>query len=217
MKNLIKLNVGGELFTTTMNTLSCTTNENFLAYLVTNNLPKDVDGDGNIFIDRDPNLFKYILHYLRNLKLSSTIEDNELEDLMEEANFFSIQEMVVLVQQKLSLIEQKEMSNIFTIEPQHYDKQYRLRPSCRRGATVTVIHPKLTMGKVYDDLWVKILWRTDDNYLDYIYLNQCDYALFTCLGNDIWVLMDHKVAKNYKDSTIKLIKDNFYDDIPILE
>lgn len=62
--DVIQLNVGGKLFTTTRATL-CTVQDSPLAAMVLRwELPKDQDGV--LFLDRDPAAFEVILHCLRN-------------------------------------------------------------------------------------------------------------------------------------------------------
>lgn len=63
MTSVIKLNVGGQIFTTQRPIL------NILPYFRTIFSDRNkiiFDRDGIIFIDRDPKLFSYILNYLRN-------------------------------------------------------------------------------------------------------------------------------------------------------
>ena len=57
------------------------------------------DDTGAIFIDRDPQLFRIILNYLRNRSLS--LDDVNLKELKHEAEFYGIAPLV----KKLSLCE----------------------------------------------------------------------------------------------------------------
>ncbi len=53
----------------------------------------DPDSEGYFFIDRDGDLFKYILNFLRNKKLVG-ISEEEKDGLMQEAMYFQIQELI---------------------------------------------------------------------------------------------------------------------------
>ena len=57
------------------------------------------DDTGAIFIDRDPQLFRIILNYLRNRSLS--LDEVNLKELKHEAEFYGIAPLV----KKLSLCE----------------------------------------------------------------------------------------------------------------
>jgi hypothetical protein len=61
----IKLNVGGTIFTTTVETLTAE-KDTFFAAMVSDNFRKEVDSDdGTYFIDRNPQFFPIILDHLR--------------------------------------------------------------------------------------------------------------------------------------------------------
>ncbi|KAJ8028389.1 BTB/POZ domain-containing protein kctd15 [Holothuria leucospilota] len=52
------------------------------------------DNEGNIFIDRDGVLFRYILNYLRERRLILPEDFPEIDALQTEAIFFCLHEMV---------------------------------------------------------------------------------------------------------------------------
>jgi hypothetical protein len=87
----MKINVGGEIFITTEATLSRSA---FLDTMLNNvEYKKEVDADGNLFVDKDPELFKYILKYLRTLRpVQSHFLENEL---LEEADYYQITDFAV--------------------------------------------------------------------------------------------------------------------------
>ncbi|KII66272.1 BTB/POZ domain-containing protein KCTD3 [Thelohanellus kitauei] len=69
------------------------------------------DSDGNIFIDRDPDLFKHILHFLRTKDLSVDSLNVALT-LISEAEFFGILPMVLRLRSCLSLTK-RHCGNIY--------------------------------------------------------------------------------------------------------
>nr|ACO15314.1 BTB/POZ domain-containing protein KCTD3 [Caligus clemensi] len=61
---VIDLNVGGSLFSTSRSTLTSIP-DTFFSALLSDRIASARDKNGAIFIDRDPDLFKIILNYLR--------------------------------------------------------------------------------------------------------------------------------------------------------
>ena len=83
--SLIKLNVGGTIFTTTVSTISSIQGsyiDNLVKYDSNGEMNVTKDENGNIFIDRSPELFKIILEYLRTNKLyiPDNVNRSQLKD-----------------------------------------------------------------------------------------------------------------------------------------
>jgi hypothetical protein len=91
--DLIELNVGGFHYTTLRKTLLSENHSLFHDLLETNSSELLKDSSGRIFIDRDGNLFKYILDYLRSK--NSTRFDNQVDKqkLKDEALYFKLTNM----------------------------------------------------------------------------------------------------------------------------
>ena len=91
---IIKLNVGGIKYVTTQQTLCGY--ESMLRGKFSGRFSMEPLDDGSHFLDRDGELFKYILKFLRNGKLSipETWSKNDLHDLLMEAQYFAITSMV---------------------------------------------------------------------------------------------------------------------------
>jgi hypothetical protein len=66
----VKLDVGGVHFTTSLTTLM-TEPESMLAAMFSGRHELEKDDDGRVFIDRDGELFKYVLQYLREGELAA--------------------------------------------------------------------------------------------------------------------------------------------------
>jgi hypothetical protein len=89
INEIIKLNVGGHKFTTTMGTLSKQGSSNYFSYLFNGKFQTTKDEEGYIFIDRNGSNFEILLDYLRNgiLFIPSNVS---LKAVVIEAQFYSI-------------------------------------------------------------------------------------------------------------------------------
>ena len=95
-RRIVTLNVGGELFTTTEATLM-SQGENYISNLVRANQPISVPKDehGHPFVDRDKELFAYILHFLRgNFMVFEFMSERKMKHVIEEAKFYGIDALV---------------------------------------------------------------------------------------------------------------------------
>ena len=90
---IIKLNVGGRIFLTDEETLS----EGMLGALIKHQNPAQ-QIDGNHFIDRDPDTFRWILNYLRGSKVLPSKDSTDIQLIMEEAEYFALDRLVVRIQ-----------------------------------------------------------------------------------------------------------------------
>ncbi|XP_031440569.1 BTB/POZ domain-containing protein KCTD11-like [Clupea harengus] len=89
----VSVNVGGEVYTTTLDTLTrC--RDSMLGAMFTGQIPLLRDRRGNFFIDRDGKVFRYILNYLRSNSLDLPEGFKELELLKREADFFQIRPLL---------------------------------------------------------------------------------------------------------------------------
>lgn len=89
----ISLNVGGVLYTTSLTTLMKYP-ESMLGRMFGGPIPTAQDGGGSFFIDRDGKLFRFILNFLRNDKLTLPENFAEVEQLKEEVDFYQIAPMM---------------------------------------------------------------------------------------------------------------------------
>ncbi|XP_022079596.1 BTB/POZ domain-containing protein KCTD8-like [Acanthaster planci] len=88
---VVELNVGGQLYTTALSTLT-QQGDSMLAQMFTGRTrgPLQRDSRGRYFIDRDGSLFKYILDYLRNQKLVLPENFAERGRLRQEAEYYQL-------------------------------------------------------------------------------------------------------------------------------
>jgi hypothetical protein len=92
MDDIIKLNVGGQVFATTRATL-CREAGSMLArkFDPESNFQPPKELDGGVFLDRDPKIFSYVLSYLRNgCRVVSDIPDEFLKELHADADYFGL-------------------------------------------------------------------------------------------------------------------------------
>ena len=88
--SMVKLNVGGHYFTTSLQTLIKDPNS-MLAVMFSGEFDMKPAEDGAFFIDRDGTHFRFILYYLRTGQLSLPEGATALKELEAEAKFYQIQ------------------------------------------------------------------------------------------------------------------------------
>lgn len=89
-ETLIDINIGGAVFETSRHTLTQQKNS-FLDQLLSGRHKVTRDKNGRIFLDRDSELFRIILNFLRNPGNVPVPKDlNESESLLKEAEFYGI-------------------------------------------------------------------------------------------------------------------------------
>jgi len=88
-KDPIELNVGGVFYTASSETLTKYP-DSFLGCLWRGVVEAEFDSEGRIFIDRDGQLFRHVVNFLRTDRLALPDDLKELESLEEEAVFYQI-------------------------------------------------------------------------------------------------------------------------------
>ena len=86
----VKLNVGGQHFLTSVQTLRKDPNS-MLAAMFSGKFDRKSSEDGSFFIDRDGTHFRFILNYLRDGELILPKGATFLDELRKEAEFYQIQ------------------------------------------------------------------------------------------------------------------------------
>ena len=89
----VNLNVGGQHFTTSLQTLTKDPNS-MLAAMFSGKFEMKPSKDGSFFIDRDGTHFRFILNFLRTGKLTLPKGATFTEELEEEAEFYQIQGLI---------------------------------------------------------------------------------------------------------------------------
>ena len=144
----VKLNVGGQHFTTSLQTLTKDPNS-MLAAMFSGKFEMKANEDGAFFIDRDGTHFWFILNYLRNGELILPDGATFLKELEAEAKFYQIQG--ILDELKPKAPNNFEESGILTNEEHRsklngwlppYDKWHLLFRGSRDGFTAQAFHAK---------------------------------------------------------------------------
>lgn len=105
---IISLNVGGGSFTVLMSSLE---KSQYFAKLLCGG--EDLEGtyygeDGNLFLDRDSDMFAHILQWLRKGKIN--VKDEEtLMNLRDEAEFFELGELAAEINKKLDTVQRDDI------------------------------------------------------------------------------------------------------------
>jgi hypothetical protein len=93
---VVKLNVGGFSFQTTVVTLTSHP-DSMLAAMFSGRYKLPTDEKGRVFIDRDGTHFRYILNFLRDGTLNVPSDNILLMDILQEAQFYQLHKLVQLV------------------------------------------------------------------------------------------------------------------------
>ncbi|XP_076027504.1 BTB/POZ domain-containing protein KCTD6a [Genypterus blacodes] len=89
----VTLNVGGIVYCTSLSTLQRYP-DSLLGGIFQGDIPAVKDARGNVFIDRDGVLFRYILNFLRTSELTLPRNFKETGLLRKEADFYQIEPLV---------------------------------------------------------------------------------------------------------------------------
>lgn len=164
----VELNVGGQHFTTSLQTLTKDTGS-MLHAMFSGRFDTKPAEDGSYFIDRDGTHFRYILNYLRTGRLLLPEDKLVRKELLEEAEFYQIRGIVdgllpqSFLESKILSDEQKEiLVNTWLEEPLHEPRSsfvliYR---ASRDGWASSIFHglcdnkgPTVTVVKSGDNIF----------------------------------------------------------------
>ncbi|KAL8200915.1 hypothetical protein R6Q57_012254 [Mikania cordata] len=98
--NVVTIDVGGQLFQTTLQTLTLAGSNTLFSELFNSS-----EQDRIPFIDRDPELFSIILSLLRTGNLPSKAKSFEIQDIVFEAKFYGVEDLLVHSQSNPSQFE----------------------------------------------------------------------------------------------------------------
>ncbi|CAH1787966.1 unnamed protein product [Owenia fusiformis] len=90
---LVRLNVGGVTYTTMMSTLSRYP-DSMIGAMFNGSMRPGKDDQGCYFIDRNGELFKYVLDFLRSSQLTLPEKFDNLDGLAVEADFYQINPLI---------------------------------------------------------------------------------------------------------------------------
>lgn len=94
LTSIVELNVGGEIYATTVETLTRCPNSMLESMFAQRNAAMLArDQRGRCFIDRDGKLFRYVLNFLRDGRLTVGEDFRDLEALRIESEYFALDAM----------------------------------------------------------------------------------------------------------------------------
>ena len=102
-EKIVSFNVGGMVFETLRETI--TSDKKTVLYSILNSDLKTLDSKDRIFLDRDPQLFRHILYFLRTGSLEHDITTHKLEDLYREADFLQLETCMDAIQSEITCRE----------------------------------------------------------------------------------------------------------------
>ncbi|CAG8768134.1 19075_t:CDS:1 [Cetraspora pellucida] len=112
MNSIVTLNVGGVHYVTTKDTLL--KHKGFFSGLFSDNFSITLDCNNNTFVDRNGELFKYVLEFLRNNALPKRSLSNKalLEELLQEAEFYCIEDLITEINSILNTVQNNEQGDV---------------------------------------------------------------------------------------------------------
>ncbi|CAH8576546.1 unnamed protein product [Heterobilharzia americana] len=120
----VHIDVGGTLYTSSLQALTKYP-KSMLGKMFNGTIPIVLDTmKQHYFIDRDGTLFRHVLNFLRTNKVNLDPNFTELDQLIEEANFYGLDEMINQLKQIKAKLKRKEMYEI---------KQFRQQQQLRAG------------------------------------------------------------------------------------
>jgi parallel beta-helix repeat protein len=117
-KHKVTLNIGGSLFETSVETLTCEPGS-MLEAMFSGRFAIEKDDDGASFIDRDPTYFPLVLSYLRDARQDCkpkrlAIEAAAAEKALREAQFYGLEGLERLIIASTSLVVAQDGSSKYT-------------------------------------------------------------------------------------------------------
>ncbi|KAK9050406.1 hypothetical protein SSX86_030623 [Deinandra increscens subsp. villosa] len=88
--SIVRLNIGGDKFCTTVDTLTHREPNSMLAAMFSGRHTLCKDSEGNVFVDRDGKHFRHVLNWLRNGVLPPNLTDSECSEMLQEAEYYQL-------------------------------------------------------------------------------------------------------------------------------
>lgn len=131
VSNVISIDVGGQLFQTTRQTLTLAGSKSLFSRVL--------DSDQTVpFIDRDPELFSILLSLLRTGNLPSKAKAFDVQDLISEAQYYGIENLLVNSQSNPSQFEAYNLEKSLVLPLSGRDSPSAI--SCTPFGSVNVAH-----------------------------------------------------------------------------
>jgi hypothetical protein len=137
--NIIGLNIGGQLYSTSRSTL-LRYSDSILSKMLVHECLVGKDDQDNFFFDRDGSIFRPILNFLRTGKLSLPNKFEEFKLLLEEADFYGLPQL----KEETSKAKQ-QTTKIYEVV------QLRVCPSFGAEGTFKIIGMEDTLRSIFPD------------------------------------------------------------------
>ncbi|CAF3814602.1 unnamed protein product [Rotaria sp. Silwood1] len=106
--DIITFNIGGHIYSTKRSTINDNVDsQSYLSLIIKNQTNIQVNNSGQYFIDRDGKHFSYILNYFREKKLILPENSNELKQLLYEAKFYQLDQLINEIENHLNKTNEK--------------------------------------------------------------------------------------------------------------
>uniref|UniRef100_A0A1I7TME8 BTB domain-containing protein n=1 Tax=Caenorhabditis tropicalis TaxID=1561998 RepID=A0A1I7TME8_9PELO len=96
---IVKLDVGGKIFKTSISTL--TKHDSMLKRMFNSDIPAVKNEEGCVFIDRDSQHFRLILNFLRDGQMALPDSEREVKEVLAEARYFLLDPLIELCEERL--------------------------------------------------------------------------------------------------------------------
>lgn len=144
----IRLNVGGQAFTMDTDILTCGNrgDGSLLAAICAGQFELDLDDQGRIFLDRDPEVFAHVLDWLRLGYVNPGLSNRELHQVYEEAEYLQLPALAARTIQPSPRAVSRSSNLYCSLEPSQQaepskqletSKQLELTPSTDQRLTLT--------------------------------------------------------------------------------
>ncbi|KAM9319298.1 BTB/POZ domain-containing protein KCTD14 [Gastrophryne carolinensis] len=135
MSPIVQLNIGGDIYTTTLGTLK--KYQTSKLYEMFNGQPKlRTDSEGRYFIDRDGKYFKYILEYLRTGQTPTQF----VLEVYKEAQFYELESLVKKLEEAPQIFGEQVGRKQFLARVPNYHENIELMIRIARAEVIASRH-----------------------------------------------------------------------------
>lgn len=198
--SVITLNVGGVLYTTTKSTLSKYP-DSMLGAMISGKFPMTKDQHGHLFIDRDGQIFRHILNFLRSTRLALPTQFSDYDLLLVEADFYQISPLIDAINHALEdksdkleshYLEIIEMRTGLSATMPTNNSRIKTVLSGRKDVILTL--PEQLIG---DEAKEKLHEKNGNEFIE-VELNSSSVRLRFCevLKNRGWVLINSDLSSS---------------------